>query len=286
MLYKEITKLSPKHPCLYYNSAWIGHAPFAMWITQTFKPNNIVELGSHGGYSYFAFCQAVQQYKLPTQCYAIDTWEGDDHASFYDETILDKVAKINNEYYSDFSHLIKKRFDQAVDLFEDQSIDLLHIDGRHGYEDVKYDFECYQSKLSDNAIVLFHDVNCFKPGFGVNKYFNELKQKYVTAEFKHSSGLGIVFYGKNLQNSKTYCEIIANLQNQESLLYNSLYLTGISIENHQKLARLRKKNSQYNNLKLKIFRHYNKIILKDFFYTLKLNIIEIKDKLFNRAVTN
>lgn len=281
MLYKEITDLSPKHLCLYYDSAWIGHSPFAMWLTKTFRPKNIVELGSHGGYSYFAFCQAVQQYKTNSQCYAIDTWEGDDHSSLYDESILDKVSKINSEYYADFSHLIQKRFDQASELFEDHSIDLLHIDGRHGYEDVKYDFECYKNKLSDNSIVLFHDVNCFKPGFGVNKYFNELKQQYPAAEFEHSSGLGILFYGKNLQNSKKCCELIASLQDKDSVLYNMLYFAGISRQNHQKLARLKKKSSKYNNLKLKVFRYYNKIFIKDLLYSVKLFFIKQKNKLIS-----
>lgn len=285
MSYKEITQLIPKHKCLYYDSAWIGHSPFAMWITKTFRPRSIVELGSHGGYSYFAFCQAVQQYKTQSQCYAIDTWEGDDHASFYDGTILDKVEKINNEY-SEFSHLVKKRFDEATSLFNDNSIDLLHIDGRHGYEDVKYDFECYKDKLSDNAIVLFHDINCFKPGFGVYKYFNELKNDYPTAEFEHSSGLGILFFGKNLHNSKKSCEIISELQDKDSVLYNTLYLTGISIQNHQRLARLKKKNLKNHNLSLKIFRLTNKIFFKDLYYKIKLFFIEQRHKMSNHKTVS
>ncbi|MEQ9448576.1 MAG: hypothetical protein RLN70_06655, partial [Rhodospirillaceae bacterium] len=38
-------------------SAWADHAPFAFWLVETHKPTTVVELGTHGGYSYFAFCQ-------------------------------------------------------------------------------------------------------------------------------------------------------------------------------------------------------------------------------------
>jgi predicted O-methyltransferase YrrM len=192
MNYKTIHKLRPKHLCLYYRSAWTGHAPFAMWLVGQIKPRKIVELGSHGGFSYFSFCEAVKRNNLDCQCYAIDTWQGDDQAGEYDNSIYLAVNQINQADYSDFSTLIRKRFDQAAGDFSEKSIDLLHIDGRHGYEDIKEDFLNYKDKLSPNAVVLFHDVCCDKPGFGVQQFFSELSQDYPAVHFTHCYGFGII----------------------------------------------------------------------------------------------
>lgn len=268
---KDIRKLSPTDLCLYYDSAWVGHGPMAMWVTETFKPRSIVELGSHGGYSYFAFCEAVKKYNLDTKCYAIDTWEGDDHASFYENNIYENVNKINSEKYASFSTLVRKRFDEAIDEFEDNSIDLLHIDGRHGYEDVKYDFECYKNKLSDRAIVLFHDINCYKPGFGVYRFFDELKKQYPHAEFEHSSGLGVLFFGDKLNtNTSEFKDIIKEVTNPKSVLFNSLYITGLSNKNHWRLARLKQRDKDKQQEQVKIYKFAKKIFLKDLLYSIKL----------------
>jgi hypothetical protein len=41
------------------DSAWYGHVPFAQWLMRAARPRVFVELGSHAGVSYGAFCEAV-----------------------------------------------------------------------------------------------------------------------------------------------------------------------------------------------------------------------------------
>lgn len=63
--------------------AWVGHLSFAAWIIRETSPRIFVELGTHFGTSYFSFCQAVKAYQLNTKCYAVDTWQGEEHAGIY-----------------------------------------------------------------------------------------------------------------------------------------------------------------------------------------------------------
>jgi hypothetical protein len=179
-------------------SAWHEHGPFAFWLLQATRPTKLVELGTHEGYSYLAFCQAVQRLGLDTTCYAVDTWQGDEHAGFYGEEVFTSLQRYHNEHYSGFSQLIRTTFDDAAAYFPNGSIDLLHIDGRHSYEDVKHDFTTWAPKLSDRAIVLFHDVNVRERNFGVWKFWEELRHLHPSFEFEHGYGLGVLAYGDNI----------------------------------------------------------------------------------------
>jgi hypothetical protein len=202
---RETARSSDFGPCLspasfwkpHYleSSAWLEHAPFAFWITSVLKPRSIVELGTHAGFSYFAFCQAVQTAGLETRCFAVDTWKGDEHAGLYGEDVFEGVNRYNNQHYSAFSRLVRSTFEEALPHFPDSSVDLLHIDGRHFYEDVRYDFESWRPKLSERAVVLFHDTNVRERGFGVFQFWAELANKSPNFEFFHGHGLGVLAHG-------------------------------------------------------------------------------------------
>ncbi|MBN2427402.1 MAG: class I SAM-dependent methyltransferase [Deltaproteobacteria bacterium] len=176
-------------------SAWLEHIPFAFWLIETHQPQVLVELGTHYGVSYFAFCQAVEKLGLDTRCFAVDTWKGDEQAGFYDEKIFEQVQRYNEAQYSGFSRLIRSTFDDAQAYFSDGLVDLLHIDGLHTFESVKHDFETWLPKLSSRAIVVMHDTNVRERQFGVFKFFEGLKGKYSSFEFIHGHGLGILKVG-------------------------------------------------------------------------------------------
>lgn len=189
-----LTMAALQKPQHIVSSAWLEHAPFLSWMIEQVRPHRFVELGTHRGYSYFAACETVKILGLGTNCHAIDTFAGDEHAGFYDHSIYDDVC-IRNADYAGFSSIHQMTFADALEKFDDCSIDILHIDGRHFYADVKEDYETWSRKLTPDAVVLFHDTNVRERDFGVWKLFSELKARHPSFEFFHNHGLGVIAPG-------------------------------------------------------------------------------------------
>lgn len=294
----EFTKELPTH-----SSAWSGHYFFAYDLVANTKPNLIVELGTHKGNSLFSFAQAIKDLKLKTKLHAIDTWEGDEHAGYYGEEIFEKFYNIKNKYYKNVNIITHKMFfDDAIDKFKDNSIDILHIDGLHTYESVKHDFENWLPKVNKkNGVILLHDVYEKSDDFGVHKLWKELKEKYKTITFEHYHGLGVLILGNRILDekrinptmSRAYYPLkskeiklkeeiedkdnhIKNISKKNSVLQKECKklerLSGLS---NIEIGRLKEKASEYENFQktriwrcLIIYRKFKKYF-KNFFINIK-----------------
>lgn len=185
-------------PAYMVKSAWLEHGPFALWLVNAVKPRLVAELGTHRGFSFCCFCEQIRRDGIDSRVIAVDTWKGDDHTGAYGGEIYDALREYTSKTYPDIAELKRMYFSDALPSFKDGSIDLLHVDGRHYYEDVIEDFTSYIPKLSDRAVVLFHDTQVRDHGFGVHRYWAELSAKYPTFEFHHGHGLGVLAFGKNI----------------------------------------------------------------------------------------
>jgi O-antigen biosynthesis protein len=233
--FAELHPIVRMKPDYFQVSRWTGHIPFGMLLIDLLRPRCFVELGTHFGVSYMAFCQAVKSLGTGTRCYAVDTWAGDSQAGAYSDQVLSTLRAHHDPAYSGFSTLLQMAFDQAVERFEPGRIDLLHIDGCHKYETVRHDFETWRPKLSDSAVVLFHDTmeRDEERGFGVWRFWEELSTQFPSFNFTHEHGLGVLAVGKNyptglnafLEKSPEeqallrgqFCELGFDVKNQELL---------------------------------------------------------------------
>jgi hypothetical protein len=172
---------------------WEGHRNFAYDLVRYLRPDVIVELGSHYGCSLFSFAQAIKDANLQTILYAVDTWKGDEHAGFYGEEVIELVIKTCEKFFRNINiRLLRKTFDEALQDFEDNSVDVIHIDGLHTYEAVIHDFYTWLPKLRNDGIVLFHDIHSFAD-YGSDYFWKEISSQYPNFSMKHSWGLGILF---------------------------------------------------------------------------------------------
>jgi hypothetical protein len=234
---------------------WVEHIPFAFKLVEVLKPRVIVELGVHSGNSFCAFNQAIKMLKLSSKCYGVDTWLGDSQAGFYNSDVFDSLSEYLNGNYQDSAILMKCTFDDALDSFEDHSIDLLHIDGLHDHESVLRDFNSWKCKLSDRSVILFHDTQVLYDGYGVQKLWHNIRDEFVSFEFEHSFGLGVLLFGSNYQNDvlrlieyaknkPDYVSLIELVGSQIFYRYKSLELE-IELNQMANLAKTYSSSSSY-----------------------------------------
>lgn len=121
-----------------------------------------------------------------------------DNLAYY-QAINQKVEEI--EFVRDFiSSFIKdaRFFNMDSKQFLDQhyeKYDAIFIDGDHGYQGVKGDFEKSIKNINEDGIIIFHDiVSIGAPG--VVQFWNEIKDQYKSKEFIHGNtcGMGIIYF--------------------------------------------------------------------------------------------
>jgi len=102
------------------------------------------------------------------------------------------------------------------------SVDVLFIDGDHSYEGVKADYENFYDLVRPGGFIIFHDILDSdvhrKVGCYVNRFWNEIKDKYDSYEFidpnkyghnvpAESMGIGVIKKGAEKVKESVLCSI-------------------------------------------------------------------------------
>jgi hypothetical protein len=215
-----------------------------MWLIEKLNPRVIVELGTHYGMSYLSFCQIVKFLGYESKCVAIDHWLGDDQAGLFTEEVYNSFVQ-NHLEYLEFSSFLRMDFSEGLTHIEDNTIELISIDGHHSYESVSEDFKNALPKINKNrGVVLFHDVNEYQEGFGVSRFWTELKKDYQHFEFFHGHGLGVLFIGKDFHHD---IESLINTKKErvsEDFVQNYFQLLGQRVSMKSRIIHLIKSTNE------------------------------------------
>jgi len=92
-------------------------------------------------------------------------------------------------------------FNAIKQLLDGKKIDLLFLDGDHGYDGVKKDFDLYSQLVRERGLVAFHDILPQKddPANKVPEFWNAIRDDYEHTQIIEegsSCGTGILFLGQ------------------------------------------------------------------------------------------
>src|SRR6266404_1658332 len=175
-----------------------AHVSFAMTIVDLLRPRTIVELGTTDGILYCAFCQAVRELRLDARCYGVSNGHFETDGNSKPSTSFADWRKAHDDLYTGFSQLLTEATDHPVELFDQDSVDLLHLNGSLSYESARNEFASWLPKLSRKSVVLLSDTNLHQGTPGTSKLWEELKSDYPHFEFGHASGLGLLAVGTDV----------------------------------------------------------------------------------------
>lgn len=142
-----------------FGEDWFSYPNLYSDIVKQFPSGSkFVEVGSWKGKSSAYMAVEIANSEKEIEFFCIDTWEGGpDHQGMEElsqlyETFLNNMKPVENYY----SHL-KTTSLEAVEKFEDNSLDFVFIDASHEYEDVKNDINAWLPKVKPGGILAGHD---------------------------------------------------------------------------------------------------------------------------------
>ncbi len=225
-------------------SAWTDLVPTQGALFSILMPRRYVELGVHNGMSFFAACSHSERLNLGLECIGIDSWEGDPHAGMHSSAVFDDFQTKLSRLFPGQMY-IQGYFDEVSKLFQDSSIDILHVDGFHSYDAVRHDFEMWRPKMSNRGVMLFHDINVHERDFGVWRFWEEITDEFPHTSVAHGHGLGILYVGDPNSDAAELFQILRKNPILERL--SKRYLEAKIHQQHQqnrKFAALKKERDE------------------------------------------
>jgi len=204
-------------------SGWFEYPSFYAMCLKAVPENGIlVEIGSWRGRSTCCMGSLIKNSNKNVKFYSVDTWEGSDeeeHISFITElkskgkTLFDEFQEnIKSCGVDDVIIPIQSTSILAAEQFEDNSIDFLHIDASHDYENVIADINAWYPKVKPGGMITGDDY--LWPGVkkAVNEYF---KDKTVITPYYDNLGGIVWFHKKEGGSTKMKVTLYSIAKNEE-----------------------------------------------------------------------
>ena len=150
---------------------WFTYPNLYSFIPQHFGESaKFVEVGVWKGRSISYLAVEAINANKNQQIYAVDTWAGsiehiDPNNSNFNPELLTNPDWLYNLYLQNIEPVkdiitsIRKPSLEAVNDFEDESLDFVFIDAAHEYEDVKADILAWLPKIKKTGILAGHDYD-------------------------------------------------------------------------------------------------------------------------------
>jgi predicted O-methyltransferase YrrM len=154
---------------------------FLYLVSREFKPKVTVEIGTSWGFG------------------ATHLALGNPEGRVYTIEINQEFSDIfkSSAYYQEINNveIIQDNSSNAVHRFENDSIDLLFIDGNHAYEVAKEDYDNYFPKVKEGGIILIDDIDFTD---GMRRFWEEIKEdkfdvNYIRPIYTIRPGQGVGF---------------------------------------------------------------------------------------------
>ncbi len=131
--------------------------------------------------------------KWPGTLYMVDPWRplGDeyiDYSNHINHSTVYSESMGNIGGFEDRAIMIRSLSEQAVDLFEDKSLDFVYIDANHAYDYIKQDIELWYPKVKNGGLISgddYLDMDWYTdPNFLPNG-----KDKHIYSGDRHYNGI-------------------------------------------------------------------------------------------------
>ena len=195
-------------------SGWFEYPSFYKKCFDCCEDNSIiVEIGSWFGRSTSYMGSLLKESNKNIKFYSVDTWEGSDEEAHHKtiSKLKSEGKTLFDEYLNnlkdcgviDYVIPIKSASIEAANTFEDNSIDFIHIDASHDYDNVIADIIAWYPKVKPGGLITGDDY--IWPGVkrAVDEYF---KGKTVVTPYADNS-CGIVWFHRKQGGIKSKMKV-------------------------------------------------------------------------------
>jgi predicted O-methyltransferase YrrM len=158
---------------------WFSFPRLYASMVQQFDDATFVEVGTWLGRSAAYMATEIANSKKNIKFFCVDTWEGsEEHKNMVKNRDIYQEFLNNTEPVKNIITPYRMLSHEAVERFEDNSLDFVFIDASHDYDNVMNDLKAWYPKVKQNGVFAGHDYIQSWPGVkkAVGEFFCDKHQ--------------------------------------------------------------------------------------------------------------